>query len=220
MITLTTSEVGLYNQRDKLKAALFWLIAAPFWRWPLRMWTLSLHCSLEAPTSFPAFIIKPVSPVIWFTQIRDFKCVRFTCQLQWAGERRQESVQKRRAHCLAAVDLGLSEMLGMCHPRPGMRFSSHLLLFSSHLTGDYGVDVALRSVGLPKPWRYPLCNRSRTNWGKIIQTSQSCLLFTLQFLMIQDKNVSIEVLAVEWAKCDQRWCQNPEGIGETRTATM
>ena len=64
MITLTTSEVGLYNQCDKLKAALFWLIAAPFWWWPLRTWTLPLHRNLDAPASFPTFIMKPVSPVI------------------------------------------------------------------------------------------------------------------------------------------------------------
>ena len=110
----------------------------------------------------------------------------------------------------------VANMLGMHHPRPGMRFSSHLLLFSSRLAGDYGVDVALRSIDLPKPWRHPLCNTSRTNWGKIIQTSQSCLLFTLKLLMIQDKNVAIKVLAMKWAKCDQ----NPKEIGETGTATM
>lgn len=58
-------------------------------------------------------------------------------------------------HCGLRI-VRVVNMLGMCHPRPGMRFSSHLLLFPSQLTGDYGVDVALRSVGPPKPWRH-LC---------------------------------------------------------------
>lgn len=94
--------------------------------------------------------------------------------------------------------VSLANLLEIGHPTPGMRFSSHLLLSSNWLTGDYKADVALWSLGLSKPWRHTLCNTSRTNWGNMTQTSQSCLLFTLQLLMIQDKNVIIAVLAMKW----------------------
>ena len=94
--------------------------------------------------------------------------------------------------------VSLANLLEIGHPTPGMRFSGHLLLSSNWLTGDYKADVALWSLGLSKPWRHTLCNTSRTNWGNMTQTSQSCLLFTLQLLMIQDKNVIIAVLAMKW----------------------
>lgn len=96
-------------------------------------------------------------------------------------------------------------MLGICHPRPGRRFSSHLLLSYNRLTGDYGADVAVQSIGLPKLWRH-LCT---TPAGPIEENypniTQLLAVHTLQLLMIWDKDVFIEVFAMKWVGsiCDQ-----------------
>lgn len=92
-------------------------------------------------------------------------------------------------------------MLEICTPRPGMRFSSHLLLSFDWLTGDCGADVAPQSIEFPKPWRHPVCNTSRTNWGKITQTSQSYLQFTLCSLFwSRTKVFLLQVFATKYVR--------------------
>lgn len=109
-------------------------------------------------------------------------------------------------------------MLGICHPRPGMRFSSRLLLSGNRLT-ETMEPMLLYDQWPPEALEAPLCDTSRTNWGKLPKCHRATCYLHFAASWAQDKNEFMEVFAVTWVrrKRDPWGCLHQKEIGETKT---
>lgn len=183
MISLSTSEIGIYNHCDTLEAN-------PSLTHCCHLLMVIYHngSSLQHNPNTPASFPTVWSLFLLWSSLLGSEIANGLISLANSNQ----LVKDIRNLCSDALwglfgHYGLrlfrvDGMLGICHPRPDMRFSSPLLLFYNWLAGDYVVLRSSQSPGGNFVWK-------QDQLRKITQRSQDYFLFTLCSFLWSGTNI-------------------------------